>query len=101
MPSCLKTGGGEIDDGERTWLGITEERGAEIYRKLTLLSHLIMPKLGTQAGYTREYQPPVPVSPHKGKQEQKKGWHPKKRENSSLRRKGGEGQEKLGFQRGA
>lgn len=69
---------GETDDRERTWLEITKEHQEEIYRKLALLSHFIIPELGTQAGYTREDQPPLSPSPHKGKQEQNKGWHQKR-----------------------
>lgn len=95
-PVCVKFSNnaqlrGETDDRERTWLEITKEHSEEIYRKLTLLGRLIIPELGTPAGYRREYQPPLPPSPHKGKQQQNKGWHQKREKTAGSGEKRGRG----------
>lgn len=87
LPENGQGGGGKTHDRERTWLEITEERSEEIYRKSTLLSHLIISERGTQAGYLKGVPASsLPVSPHQETRTEQ-GMAPKRREKSRLKRK--------------
>lgn len=96
LPENGQGGGGKTHDRERTWLEITEEHSEEIYRKSTLLSHLIISEWGTQAGYLKGVPASsLPVSPHQETRTEQ-GMAPKRREKSRLKRKAGGGQGEVG-----
>lgn len=98
LPKNRRGAGG---GGERPMIG--KESGWKLLknteRKSTWPSHLIISEQGTQAGYLKEYQPPLSPSPPTRKQEQNKGWHQGGEKRAGSREKQEAGREKLGLQR--